>query len=76
MRALLIYPQFPKTYWSFHGVLDLVGRQVLLPPLGLITVAALLPQYWAPQSSLIQIRSCRRIDRCTVVASLVDRKNS
>jgi radical SAM superfamily enzyme YgiQ (UPF0313 family) len=46
MRALLLYPQFPKTYWSFHGVLELVGRQVLLPPLGLITVAALLPQHW------------------------------
>jgi radical SAM superfamily enzyme YgiQ (UPF0313 family) len=44
MRALLIYPQFPKTYWSMHGVLKLVGRKVLLPPLGLITVAALLPQ--------------------------------
>jgi radical SAM superfamily enzyme YgiQ (UPF0313 family) len=47
MNVLLVYPRFPKTYWSFHGVLELLGRQVLLPPLGLITVAALLPADWA-----------------------------
>lgn len=44
MRVLLVYPRFPKTYWSMHGVLKLIGRKVLLPPLGLITVAALLPR--------------------------------
>ena len=36
MRVLLLYPQFPKTFWSLHGALELVGRRVLLPPLGLI----------------------------------------
>jgi Fe-S oxidoreductase len=46
MRILLLYPRFPKTYWSMHGVLKLLGRKVLLPPLGLITVAALLPRSW------------------------------
>jgi radical SAM superfamily enzyme YgiQ (UPF0313 family) len=44
MHILLVYPRFPKTYWSMHGVLKLVGRKVLLPPLGLITAAALLPK--------------------------------
>ena len=46
MHILLVYPRFPKTYWSMHGVLNLIGRKVLLPPLGLITVAALLPTSW------------------------------
>jgi radical SAM superfamily enzyme YgiQ (UPF0313 family) len=46
MHILLVYPRFPKTYWSMHGVLELVGCKVLLPPLGLITVAALLPRSW------------------------------
>ena len=46
MHVLLVYPRFPKTYWSFHSALQLLGRKVLLPPLGLITVAALLPQDW------------------------------
>jgi radical SAM superfamily enzyme YgiQ (UPF0313 family) len=46
MRTLLIYPEFPKTFWSYEKILELVNRKVLLPPLGMVTVAALLPQAW------------------------------
>lgn len=46
MRVLLLYPQFPKSFWSFEKALELVGRKALLPPLGLATVAAILPQEW------------------------------
>ncbi|MDJ0732996.1 MAG: B12-binding domain-containing radical SAM protein [Nostocaceae cyanobacterium] len=46
MRVLLLYPLFPKSFWSFDRALELIGRKVSLPPLGLITVAAILPQNW------------------------------
>jgi radical SAM superfamily enzyme YgiQ (UPF0313 family) len=46
MHALLIYPVFPQSFWSFEKALALVGRKAMLPPLGLITVAAILPQDW------------------------------
>ncbi len=46
MRVLLLYPLFPKTFWSFEKILELVDRKVLLPPLGLITAAAIFPQEW------------------------------
>lgn len=46
MRVLLLYPLFPKTFWSYEKILELVDRKVLLPPLGLVTVAAILPQEW------------------------------
>lgn len=46
MKALLIYPLFPKTFWSFEKYVKLFGHKALLPPLGLVTVAALLPQEW------------------------------
>ncbi|MCX7592558.1 MAG: DUF4070 domain-containing protein [Fischerella sp.] len=46
MRILLVYPVFPKTFWSYEKILALVNRKVLLPPLGLVTVAAILPQKW------------------------------
>ncbi len=46
VRTLLIYPLFPQTFWSYNKILELVDRQVLLPPLGLITVAGILPQTW------------------------------
>jgi len=46
MRILLLYPLFPKSFWSFDKALELIGRKVSLPPLGMITVAAILPQTW------------------------------
>jgi radical SAM superfamily enzyme YgiQ (UPF0313 family) len=46
MRILLVYPQFPKSFWSFEKTLDLVGFKAQLPPLGMVTVAAILPQTW------------------------------
>jgi radical SAM superfamily enzyme YgiQ (UPF0313 family) len=46
MRSLLIYPKFPKSFWSFEKALALTNRKAMLPPLGLITVAALLPDQW------------------------------
>jgi radical SAM superfamily enzyme YgiQ (UPF0313 family) len=46
MNALLVYPQFPETYWSFQHALKFVGKLAAQPPLGLMTVAALLPHRW------------------------------
>ena len=46
MNALLAYPRFPVTYWGFQYTLRLIGKRASLPPLGLITVAALLPNHW------------------------------
>ncbi len=46
MRALLVYPLFPESYWSFEALVRLVGRRAVHPPLGLVTVAALLPASW------------------------------
>lgn len=46
MRVLLLYPLFPKSFWSFDKALELIGCKVSLPPLGMITVAAILPQTW------------------------------
>src|SRR5271157_2582750 len=46
MNALLVYPQFPETYWSFKHALRFVGKRAAQPPLGLMTVAALLPAGW------------------------------
>lgn len=47
MRVLLIWPKFPMTFWSFEGVLELAGMKAYMPPLGLLTVAGILPQDWS-----------------------------
>ena len=46
MRVLLVNPLFPDSYWSGSHALRFARRRCLLPPLGLITVAALLPKEW------------------------------
>ena len=46
MRVLLIYPECPSTFWSFSTVLKYVRKKSLYPPLGLLTVASLLPKDW------------------------------
>src|SRR6185369_452421 len=46
MKALLIYPEFPDTFWSFKHALSLLGKKSAFPPLGLITVSAMLPRTW------------------------------
>jgi radical SAM superfamily enzyme YgiQ (UPF0313 family) len=49
MHVLLISPIFPKSFWSLEKTLALINKKVLIPPLGLITVAAILPQEWEYQ---------------------------
>jgi radical SAM superfamily enzyme YgiQ (UPF0313 family) len=46
LNSLLISPRFPPTFWSYEPILELVGKKALMPPLGLITVAAMLPDTW------------------------------
>jgi radical SAM superfamily enzyme YgiQ (UPF0313 family) len=46
MKVLLINPEFPLSFWSLRESVAFLGRKTLLPPLGLLTVAALLPQEW------------------------------
>lgn len=46
MKILLIWPKFPDTFWSFKYALPFIGKKAACPPLGLLTVAALLPKKW------------------------------
>ncbi|ABL66265.1 B12-binding domain-containing radical SAM protein [Chlorobium phaeobacteroides] len=46
MNVILIYPEFPDTFWSFKYALKFVHKKASLPPLGLITVASMLPESW------------------------------
>ena len=46
MNILLVYPKYPDTFWSFKHALKFVSKKASFPPLGLLTVAALLPKDW------------------------------
>jgi radical SAM superfamily enzyme YgiQ (UPF0313 family) len=46
LKILLVYPRYPDTFWSFRHALKFVSKKSFSPPLGLLTVAALLPETW------------------------------
>jgi radical SAM superfamily enzyme YgiQ (UPF0313 family) len=47
MNVLLIYPEFPDTFWSFKHALKFIRKKAALPPLGLLTLGAMLPEAWS-----------------------------
>ncbi len=46
MNVLLVYPKYPNTFWSFSEALKYISKKAAFPPLGLLTVAAMLPDTW------------------------------
>jgi radical SAM superfamily enzyme YgiQ (UPF0313 family) len=46
MKILLVYPRYPETFWSFRNAMKFIDRKASFPPLGLMTVAAMLPEPW------------------------------
>ncbi len=46
MNVLLIYPQYPDSFWSFKHALHFISKKAAAPPLGLITISAMLPSDW------------------------------
>ncbi len=62
MNVLLLYPEFPDTFWSYKHALSFVGKKATFPPLGLLTVAAMLPEQWGRRLVDMNIRSLRQQD--------------
>ena len=60
MNALLIYPEWPDTYWSFKHALPFEGKRSVYPPLGLLTIAPMLPRHW--KKRLVDINVQRLTD--------------
>ena len=46
IKVLMVWPRFPASFWSLGEVMEIVPERSLVPPLGLITVAALCPAHW------------------------------
>jgi len=80
MNVLLIYPEFPETFWSFKHALAFVGKRSALPPLGLLTVAAMLPQEWSLRLVDTNVRKLSDRDlawaECVFVSAMVVQRDS
>jgi radical SAM superfamily enzyme YgiQ (UPF0313 family) len=62
MKVLLINPEFPDTYWSFRHALPFEGKRCAFPPLGLLTVSAMLPRTWERRLVDLNVRKLRASD--------------
>jgi len=62
MNALLICPRFPDTFWGFKHALTFVGKRASFPPLGLLTVAAMLPAAWSLRLVDLNVTTLRGAD--------------
>lgn len=62
MKALLVYPEFPNTYWSFKHALPFAGKRSAFPPLGLMTISAMLPGGWDKRLVDLNVRKLKDSD--------------
>jgi radical SAM superfamily enzyme YgiQ (UPF0313 family) len=62
MKVLLVYPEFPDTFWSFKHALPFQGKRSAYPPLGLLTVSALLPSSWQKRLVDLNVRPLKDSD--------------
>ncbi len=46
MKILMVYPKIPITYWGFQHALKFISKKAAFPPLGLLTIAAMLPEHF------------------------------
>ena len=62
VKVLLLYPEFPETFWSFKHALKFIHKKVSLPPLGLLTIAAMLPKEWSKRLVDVNARRLHESD--------------
>ena len=80
MKILLVYPKYPDTFWSFKYALKFISKKASFPPLGLLTVAAMLPEEW--EKKLIDMNvsdltdeDLRKVDYVFLSAMAIQKKS-
>jgi hypothetical protein len=62
MNVLLLFPQYSASFWSFKYALRFISKKAAVPPLGLITVSAMLPESWQKKLVDMNVSSLRTSD--------------
>ncbi|MFP4394202.1 MAG: B12-binding domain-containing radical SAM protein [Anaerolineales bacterium] len=75
MNTLLIYPEFPDTFWSFRHALRFVRKKATSPPLGLLTIAAMLPDSWPKRLVDLNVKPLTEEDLAWADCAMVSAMN-
>ena len=62
MNVLLVFPKYPDSFWSFKHALHFISKKAAVPPLGLITVSAMLPGSWHKKLIDMNVSTLRAVD--------------
>jgi len=62
MKILFVYPEFPDTFWSFKHALKFIRKKASSPPLGLLTIASMLPTGWEKRLVDLNAESLKQKD--------------
>ena len=80
MNALMIYPSFPDTFWSFRHSLKFIRKKSAFPPLGMLTVGALMPPEWSKRLVDLNVESLTDEDLewadCAFIGAMVVQRKS
>ena len=80
MKTLFVYPKYPDTFWSFKYVMKLISRKANFPPLGLLTIAAMLPREWEKKMVDMNVSALKDKDiewaDCVFVGAMITQKES
>ena len=80
MNALLIYPAIPDTFWSFRHALKFIRKKAASPPLGLLTIASMLPAQWKKRLVDLNVRKLTREDLewadCAMISAMTVQRDS
>ena len=69
MKILFVYPKCPDTFWSFKYALKFISKKAVHPPLGLLTIAAILPGEW--EKKLVDMNTAKLKDKDIMWADYV-----
>lgn len=80
MKVLLISPEFPDTFWSFKHALKFIHKKAAYPPLGLLTVAAMVPEEWSKRLVDLNVTKITENDLewadCAFISAMVVQRTS
>ncbi len=61
-NVLLVYPEYPETFWGFNYAIKFISKKAVYPPLGLLTISSMIPETWSKKLVDMNVVSLKEKD--------------